>query len=103
MYGKGWSNDTYSLLKGEQCTFQIDASAGVARIVFSEAAGLGILFNGYRLDDVITIPEGEVQSITVFNGNKAKPTAFEFSYSGAIKLTGLTMSVLTFSAIFIGL
>ena len=42
----------------EKCTISVDATAGVARVLFSDASELGVLFSEYKINDVITIPEG---------------------------------------------
>ena len=52
----------------EKCTITIDATAGVARVLFTDASDLGVLVNGYKIGDVFTVPEGEMQEITVYNG-----------------------------------
>jgi len=60
----------------ERCTISIDATQGVARVLFSDASELGVLFNEYQIGDVLTIPEGEIQEITVYNGKEVGTIAF---------------------------
>ena len=46
------------------------------------------------MGQTITIPEGEKQTITIYNGNALAPTAFVMIYSSAEKLTaGLAMAL----------
>ena len=60
----------------EKCTVVVDASAAVARVLFSDSPDLGVLMNQYKVGDVITVPEGHMQEITVFNGKKTSTIAF---------------------------
>jgi len=60
----------------EKCSISVDATGGVARVLFSDASELGVLFNEYKIGDVITVPEGEIQEITVYNGKKIGTIAF---------------------------
>ena len=80
-------NSTRFLKAGQKCTISIDASAAVARVIFDDVTNLGVLFNGYEIGKAITIPQGEKQSITVYNGNQLDiPLAFQLSFSGATNL-----------------
>ena len=74
-FGK-YENSTDTLMAGSKCTVSIDATAALARVIFDDTQDLGVLFNGYNIGEPITIPEGEIQEITVYNGNIAQPVAF---------------------------
>ena len=93
-YGE-YSNVTKSLPPAAKCSVNIDASAALARVVFDDTQNLGVLFNGYVIGQPITIPEGEIQEITIYNGNIAQPVAFVLSYSGAKQLAA---SIITFAS-----
>ena len=80
----------------EKCTIVVDASNAVARVLFSDSDELGVLINEYKVGDVITIPEGEKQEITVYNGKDESSLAFELGFSGAL---GLQFKIALASAI----
>jgi len=73
-YGK---NDTRKngliLYEGTKCTMTIDASAAVARVMVTEANQIGVLFNEYDREKWITIPQGNIQEITIYNGKELGP------------------------------
>ena len=90
--------EDYNLPNGGQCTIAIDATKGMARVRFNKAAQLGVLFTGYKDGEPITIPKGEVQSITVYNGDIRFPLAFEVTVSGAAYLSSMVALGSTFLA-----
>ena len=70
------------------CQVKVDATEGVARVIFENSRYLGIEMEGKSPDvgDVITISEGDVQSITIYNGAETGPLTFDISFSGAFQL-----------------
>ena len=52
-----YQNDTWSLPAGSTCVVRVDASLGVARVIFSNTAYLGIELDA-STDEIITIAEG---------------------------------------------
>ena len=66
------------------CTIMVDATKFVGRITFKDDTNsLGVLYPGYVLGQPITVPEGEVRYITLYNGNQAGVLQFESIFSGA--------------------
>lgn len=67
---------------------KVDASEGVARVIFENSRYLGIEMEGAspEVGDVITVKEGDVQSIVIYNGAETGPLTFDISFSGAYKL-----------------
>ena len=51
------------------CRFMVDATNIVARVTIKGDSNLGILENGYIMGAPITVPEGNVKYITLYNGN----------------------------------
>ena len=83
-----YDNKTWSLSQGGQCTVKVDASEGVARVIFENSRYLGIEMEGKNpeVGDVITVKEGDVQSIVIYNGAETGPLTFDISFSGAYQL-----------------
>ena len=50
-----------------KCTMKIDATAQVARVKLT-GNNLGVLFPGYIIDQPITVPQGKVKYLTIYNG-----------------------------------
>ena len=73
----------YNLPKGGQCDITIDASVAVTRLNFQKASQLGVLFNSYIPNQSITIPKGEIQTITVYNADENLALNFEIVTSVA--------------------
>ena len=65
------------------CIVKIDASEGVARVIFKNSNYLGIEWDGAEVGSVITIPESEVAEIAIYNGAETGPLTFDISFSGA--------------------
>merc|ERR1711981_1183123 len=78
-------NNTWSLASGGQCTVKIDATAGVARVIFDNTSYLGIEMEGAQIGDVITVESG-ITEILIFNGAETGPLTFDISFSGASTL-----------------
>lgn len=71
------------------CYVKIDASEAVARVIFKNSNWLGIEWEGKgsrEVGDVITIPEGEVIEIPIYNAAESGPLTFDISFSNAINL-----------------
>ena len=83
---QNYENQTWSLAMGAKCTITIDATEGVARVIFSNTNQLGIERQNTNIGDVITIMSG-TEDITLFNGNEKGPLTFDISFSGASLLT----------------
>lgn len=77
----------YSLDKGGQCTINVDASKAMVRLTFTKASQLGVLYNAYLINEPVTIPAGENQQITVYNGDLNLPATFTIAISSANTLT----------------
>ena len=73
-------------MEGEYCNIDIDATEAVARVAFRDTVQLGVLYNRYELGNFITIPEGEKQTITIYNGKEKGPIAYFLSFSGSSML-----------------
>ena len=68
----------------------IDATKAVARITFKDRTdSLGVLYPGYVLGQPITVQEGQVKYITVYNGAQIGVLQFTAEFSAAIR--GLIM------------
>ena len=66
------------------CTIMVDASKFTGRITFKDPTNsLGVLYPGYVLGQPITVAEGEIKYITLYNGNQAGVLQFESIFSGA--------------------
>ena len=78
-------NDTWSLAAGSKCVVRVDASNGVARVIFDNTLYLGIELDA-QIEEVITIRKGTVQDITIYNAAESGPITFGISFSGASAL-----------------
>ena len=74
------------LAAGQYCTIEVDASAYTAHVLFEEQQDLGIMYNGYRYGEFITVEQGTKLDITVYNGNKENEIEYKFIFAGAHKL-----------------
>ena len=63
----------------------MDATSGVARVIFSNTLYLGIELDA-QVDDVITIEKGTISDITIYNAAESGPITFGISFSGASAL-----------------
>ena len=66
----------------EKCTVSIDATEGVARVIFANNPYTGIEYPGAVVGDVITIDSG-VEDIVIYNGADSGILLFDISFSGA--------------------
>ena len=55
----------------------------MARVTFKNSDYLGIEWSGAKVGDVITIPEGEVAVIPIYNAADKGPLTFDITFSGA--------------------
>ena len=85
-----YENQTWSMAAGGKCTVRIDATAGVARVIFSSTLYLGIEFDA-QVDDVITIESGTTD-LVIYNAAPTGPITFGISFSGASALATTAMA-----------
>ena len=78
-----YMNYTKVLDANEKCTFFVDATASVARVIFDDANVLGVLYPGYVMGEPITVEQGLKKYITIYNGGNLKAISFKVSFSGA--------------------
>ena len=55
----------------------------MGRVQLTNTPNLGVLWNNYNSKDPITILKGNVQDITVYNGNPIGNMAFSVVFTGA--------------------
>ena len=70
------------------CTIKVNATEFTARVIFDDSNDLGVLYPGYKMGQPITVEEGTIKYIQIYNGNDAGPTAFKISFSASQKLMG---------------
>jgi hypothetical protein len=91
------------LSSGASCELEIDATAGIARVIFNfQSAGLGILeYPNYDSGDIITFSSGN-NILTLYNAlEKGGSVNFDISYSGASKMFfGVGSAIATLLAVF---
>ena len=80
-YGN-YYNQTWALSAGSMCAVKIDASAGLARVVFDNASFLGIVYDGAKIGEPITFESGK-HTVWIYNGAESGSLTFEISFSGA--------------------
>ena len=79
-----YKNTTWSIAAGSKCNVVVDATQGIARVIFSSTAYLGIEFDA-SIDEIITIESG-VTEIEIYNAAESGPITFGISFSGAANL-----------------
>ena len=67
---------------------KVDATQGVARVIFDETAFLGIEYDA-AIGDVITLQGGETD-IKIYNAAESGPLSFLISFSSAQTLVAAT-------------
>ena len=86
---------------GSKCFVKIDATEGIARVIFSSTLYLGIEYEGGRVDEVINIESG-VTDLEIYNAAESGPITFGISFSGATGLitsaAAMTVAALTLLA-----
>ena len=91
-----YTNSTWSLAAGSKCVIKIDATQGIARVIFSSTLYLGINYEGAKVDDVINIESG-VTDLEIYNAAESGPITFGISFSGANELLASAMSIAALS------
>lgn len=76
-----YKNTTWSMAAGSYCVVKVDATAGIARVIFSSTQYLGIEYDA-KIDEVITIESGQTD-ITIYNAADSGPITFGISFSAA--------------------
>ena len=66
----------------------------MGRVTFRKAVDLGVLYNAYLINEPITIPKGEIQAITIYNGKLYGPLSIDIITSGSTML-GSTVAITT--------
>ena len=74
MYQK-YKNQTWSMAAGSKCKVKVDATKGIARVIFSSTLYLGIENVDAKVEDVITIESG-VKEILIYNAAESGPITF---------------------------
>ena len=91
-----YDNKTWSLSQGGMCYIKIDATEGVARVIFENSNYLGIEWDGNpEVGDVITILEAETAEILIYNGAETGPLTFDISFSSASTLIAGAAALVT--------
>ena len=60
---------------GSKCKVKVDATTGIARVIFSSTLYLGIENVDAKVEDVITIESG-VKEILIYNAAESGPITF---------------------------
>ena len=94
---QNYENQSWSLAIGGKCTISIDATNGVARVIFANQPSLGIETPGITLGDVFTV-ENSIEEIVLYNGNEKGPLTFDISFSGASMITATAASAALLAA-----
>ena len=89
-----YENKTWSMAQGSKCVVSVDATEGIARVIFSSTLYLGIEYDA-KIDEVITVESG-VTDITIYNAAESGPITFGISFSGA---SGLMASAAAIAAL----
>ena len=77
----------------------IDATKIVGRVTISGDNRLGVLYPGYNIGQPISVEEGNIQYITLYNGVEfGGPISFRLTFSKATKLvtSAFTASLLAY-------
>ena len=86
-----YKNTTWSMAAGSKCTVNIDATEGIARVIYSSTLYLGIEYDA-KIDEVITIESG-VTEMLIYNAAESGPITFGVSFSGASTLYASAVAV----------
>lgn len=90
-----YTNTTWSMAPASKCVVNIDATDGVARVIFSSTLYLGIEYKA-KIDDVITIESGTTNMV-IYNAAETGPITFGISFSGASALAASAAAVAALS------
>lgn len=89
-----YENMTWTLTEGSACDVIVDATQGVARVIFDETSFLGIDGVDAKLGDVITFEQGSGEhTITIYNAAQSGPLTFLISFSGAATATAMALGL----------
>ena len=80
------------------CTITVDATQGVARVIFDDSTTLGVQVENYKIGSVITVEPGQKKEFVVFNGDSSGSITFNLSFSSAVML-GASAILLAFNAL----
>jgi hypothetical protein len=87
-----YDNLTWTLPQGAYCDIVVDATAAVGRVIFDETSFLGVDGTDIKLGEVITVDQGQVKNITIYNAASTGPLTFLISFSGAIQLGAVALA-----------
>ena len=98
-----WTNTTTTLATTEECTIQVDASAAVARVVFTEGTNLAIVGQDkYVQGDTITVAAGGKQTFTVYNADiSGGSVSFQLCFTEAVMGMAKGLAVIAIGAGFV--
>ena len=85
-----YTNTTWSMAAGSKCEVKVDATGGIARVIFSSTRYLGI--EGYKIDEIINV-DSSVENIVIYNAAESGPVTFAISFSGASSLVASAAAV----------
>lgn len=95
-----YQNQTWTLPEGASCVVRVDATNGVARVIFDETSYLGLDGTNKKLGDVITFDQGSgMNEITIYNAASSGPLTFLISFSGAASMGALAFASALLAAI----
>ena len=80
---------------GGKCTVKINASEGLARVIFAETSYLGIEpvpDQSSKIGDVITFESGK-HNLIIYNGAPSGPITIMISFSGAANMVAGAVAV----------
>ena len=91
-----WTNSTQSLATTEQCTVSVDATAAIARVVFSDADSLGIVgYSDYIMGEPLVVAAGESESFVIYNAdNSGGSVSFTLSFTGAVYIASSAIAMI---------
>ena len=78
-----WFNVTETIPSNSKCTISLDATAAVGRVIVDNNSELGVLVPGYVIGQPITVSEGQIRKITIYNGGENGPLTYTLSFSAA--------------------
>ena len=84
------------------CKVEVDGTKSIARVIFDDTDTLGVLYPGYVMGEPITVQQGSVKTVTIYNGGNQGPISFRISFSAAGRLafSGVMAATSAFSFIY---
>ena len=76
-------SDKSNLKISNMCVVTIDATGFIAHAGFKGNDNLGVLYNGYKTGNNITIAEGSTLEVTLYNGARDVAVEIEYIFTGA--------------------